>query len=132
MHALPKRVGFRGGILFDIFDQYDFWTVIATIVNIQWFSRPPLPLNEWFGSNHRYQWFLQWFFVYLPLVPMVFLTGNHWARWFCDGFWSGNHWTQWFFNGCQPLVQRCDGNDTSFRSTTRVLDKGGQGVKLIE
>ena len=21
-----------------------------------------------------------------------------------------------FFNGCQPLVQRCDGNDTSFRS----------------
>ena len=110
MHALPKKVGCRGGILFDIFDQYDgivclisqgrnFWTVIATIVKIQWFSRPPLPLNEWFESNHRYQWFLQWFFVYQPLVPMVFLTGNHWARWFCDGFWSGNHWTQWFFNG---------------------------------
>ena len=83
MHALPKRVGFRGGILFDIFDQYDgilclisqgrnFWTVIATIVKIQWFSRPPLPLNEWFESNHRYQWFLQWFFVYQQLVPMVF------------------------------------------------------------
>ena len=26
-----------------------------------------------------------------------------------------------FFNGCQPLVQRCDGNDTSFRSSPNQL-----------
>ena len=32
-----------------------------------------MPLNEWFGSNHWYQWFF-------------------------NGFWSINHWSQWFFS----------------------------------
>ena len=50
-----------------------FWTVIATIVKHQWFSASPLPLNEWFGRNHWYQWFF-------------------------NGFWSINHWPRWFFS----------------------------------
>ena len=49
-----------------------FWTVIATIVKHQWFSGSPLPLNEWFGRNHWYQWFF-------------------------NGFRSINHWSWWFF-----------------------------------
>ena len=35
-----------------------------------------------------------------------------------------------FFNGCQPLVERCDGNDTSFRSTPlspRARHEGREG-----
>ena len=32
-----------------------------------------MPLNEWFGSNHWYQWF-------------------------SNGFWSINHWSRWFFS----------------------------------
>ena len=47
--------------------------MIATIVKHQWFSGSPLPLNEWFGRNHRYQWFF-------------------------NGFWSINHWPRWFFS----------------------------------
>ena len=47
--------------------------MIATIVKHQWFSGSPLPLNEWFGRNHRYQWFF-------------------------NGFWSINHWPLWFFS----------------------------------
>ena len=40
-----------------------------------------------------------------PLGPMVF-------QWFS----VSQPLVTMFFNGCQPLVQRCDGNDTSFRS----------------
>ena len=47
--------------------------MIATIVKHQWFSGSPLPLNEWFGRNHWYQWFF-------------------------NGFWSINHWPRWFFS----------------------------------
>ena len=53
----------------------------------QWFSGSPLPLNEWFGSNHWYQWFFNGFW-----------SINHWSQWFfslptigLDGFWCGNH-----------------------------------------
>ena len=46
---------------------------MTTIVKSKWFSGSPLPLNEWFGSNHWYQWFF-------------------------NGFWSINHWSQWFFS----------------------------------
>ena len=41
---------------------------------------------------------------------------NHWDQWFFDGFSVSQPLVTMFFNGCQPLVQRCDGNDTSFRS----------------
>ena len=47
--------------------------MIATIVKHQWFSGSPLPLNEWFGRNHWYQWFF-------------------------NGFWSINHWPRCFFS----------------------------------
>jgi hypothetical protein len=47
--------------------------VIATIVKHQWFSGSALPLNEWFGRNHWYQWFF-------------------------NGFWSINHWPRCFFS----------------------------------
>ena len=47
--------------------------MIAPIVKHQWFSGSPLPLNEWFGRNHWYQWFF-------------------------NGFWSINHWPRWFFS----------------------------------
>ena len=88
--------------------------MIATIVKHQWFSGSPLPLNEWFGRNHWYQWFFNGFW-----------SINHWPRWFfslatigLDGFamffWSGNHWTRWFFNGSQPW----NGNDPSLWSTS--------------
>ena len=63
----------------------------TTIAKNQWFLRWPLPLMEWYLLNHWDQWFFDGFSVSQPLVTM-------------------------FFNGCQPLVQRCDGNDTSFRS----------------
>ena len=88
--------------------------MIATIVKHQWFSGSPLPLNEWFGRNHWYQWFF-------------------------NGFWSINHWPRCFFslatigldgfamvfglatiglfNGSQPLVKRWNGNDPSLRSS---------------
>ena len=41
-----------------------------------------------------------------PLGPMVF-------QWFS----VSQPLVTMFFNGCQPLVQRCDGNDTSLRSS---------------
>ena len=47
--------------------------MIATIVKHQWFSGSPLPLNEWFGRNHWYQWFF-------------------------NGFWSINHWPRCFYS----------------------------------
>ena len=45
-----------------------------------------------------------------PLGPMVF-----------DGFSVSQSLVTMFFNGCQPLVQRCDGSDTSFRSSLASL-----------
>ena len=43
-----------------------------------------------------------------PLGPMVF-------QWFL----VSQPLVTMFFNGCQPMVQRCDGNDTSFRSIVK-------------
>ena len=63
----------------------------TTIAKNQWLLRWPLPLMEWYLLNHWDQWFFDGFSVSQPLATMV-------------------------FNCCQPLVQRCDGNDTSFRS----------------
>ena len=57
----------------------------------QWFVGSPLPLMEWYQLNHWYQWFFNGFSDSQPSVTMV-------------------------FDGCQPLVQRCDGNDTSLQS----------------
>ena len=39
-----------------------------------------------------------------------------WDQWFFDGFSVSQPLVTMFFNGCQPLVQQCDGNDTSLRS----------------
>ena len=58
------------------------------------------------------QWFLRW---PLPLVEWYLL--NHWDQWFFDGFSVSQPLVTMFFNGCQPLVQLCDGNDTSLRSS---------------
>ena len=46
---------------------------------------------------------------------------NHWDQWFFDGFSVSQPLVTMFFNGCQPLVQRCDGNNTSFRLSTRTV-----------
>ena len=67
----------------------------TTIAKNQWFLRSPLPLMEWYQLNHWYQWFFNGFSDSQPSVTMV-------------------------FDGCQPLVQRCDGNDTSFQSSMHV------------
>ena len=64
---------------------------LSTISKNQWFLGSPLPLMEWYQLNHWCQWFFNGFSDSQPSVTMV-------------------------FDGCQPLVQRCDGNDTSFRS----------------
>ena len=71
----------------------------TTIAKNQWVLRWPLPLMEWYLLNHWDQWFFDGFSVSQPLATM-------------------------FFNCCQPLVQRCDGNDTSFRSTMFASDEG--------
>ena len=42
---------------------------------------------------------------------------NYWDQWFFDGFSVIQPLVTMFLNGCQPLVQRCDGNDTSLRSS---------------
>ena len=46
----------------------------------------------------------------------------HWWNGTCstigtNGFSVSQPLVTMFFNGCQPLVQRCDGNDTSLRSS---------------
>ena len=46
--------------------RYEF-PIFATIENLQWFSEAPSPLNG-------------------------MVRGNHWKRWFFDGFGSANHW----------------------------------------
>ena len=84
-------VGSRGRKKFDIFlliwwlvclisQGRSFWTVFATIKKHQWFSGSSLPLNEWFGRNHWYQWFFNGF----PLETMVFqwfpMVANHWSN----------------------------------------------------
>ena len=55
--------------------------MIATIVNNQWFSESPLPLNE---SIHWYQWNGIGFLVWQPLVPMEWrwfsMVCNHWSN----------------------------------------------------
>ena len=42
---------------------------------------------------------------------------NHWCQWFFNGFSESQPLVTMVFDGCQPLVQQCDGNDTSFQST---------------
>ena len=56
----------------------------ATIVNFQWFSKLPSPLNGMVEGNHWDQWFSDGFGVRQPLVTMV-------------------------FDGCAPLVRRWNG-----------------------
>ena len=70
-----------------------------------------------FTTIAKNQWFLSWS---LPL---------HWWNGTCstigtNGFSVSQPLVKMFFNGCQPLVERCDGNDTSFRSTHRALKTG--------
>ena len=69
---------------------------LTTIAKNQWFLRSPLPLMEWYQLNHWHQWFFNGFSDSQPLVTMV-------------------------FDGCQQLVQRCDGNDTSFQSSSQTV-----------
>ena len=64
---------------------------LSTIAKNQWFLGSPLSLMEWYELNHWYQWFFNGFSDSQPSVAMV-------------------------FDGYQPLVQRCDGNDTSLQS----------------
>ena len=52
----------------------------ATIVNFQWFSKLPSPLNAMVARNHWDQWFFDAFGIRQPLITMV-------------------------FNGCAPLVR---------------------------
>ena len=85
----------------------------TTIAKNQWVLRWSLPLMEWYLLNHWYQWFFNGFPVSLPL-PMALV--------------------KMFFNGCQPLVERCDGNNTSFRSTGTVsnrINSGASGGWLV-
>ena len=70
----------------------------TTIAKNQWLLRWPLPLMEWYLLNYWDQWFFDGFSVSQPLATML-------------------------FNCCQPLVQRCDGNDTSFPSSLNKSSK---------
>ena len=51
-----------------------------------------------------------------PLGPMVF-----------NDFSDRQPLVTMVFDGCQPLVQRCDGNDTSFRS---IVNNGQESAVL--
>ena len=41
---------------------------------------------------------------------------NHWCQWFFNGFSDSQPSVTMIFDGCLPLVQRCDGNNTLFQS----------------
>ena len=63
----------------------------ATIINFQWFSKLPSPLNAMVARNHWDQWFFDAFGIRQPLIMMV-------------------------FNGCAPLVRRWNGYVPSLKS----------------
>ena len=42
---------------------------------------------------------------------------NHWYQWFFNGFSDSQPSVTMVFDGCQPLVQQCDSNDTSPQSS---------------
>ena len=48
----------------------------ATIVNFQWFSKLPSPLNAMVARNHWDQWFFDAFGIRQPLITMVL---HHWS-----------------------------------------------------
>jgi hypothetical protein len=52
---------------------------------------------------------------------------NHWWQWFFNGFSESQPLVTMVFDGCQPLVQQCDGNDTSFQS----IGGGGPSISLV-
>ena len=70
----------------------------ATIANMQWFSEEPSPLNGMVGGNHWDQWFSNGFGVRQPLETMV-------------------------FDGCAPLVRRCNGYVPSLKSIGKDEDE---------
>ena len=64
----------------------------ATIAKFRWFSKAPSPLNGMVWGNHWFRWFFDGFGVRQPLVSMV-------------------------FDGCPPLVRRWNGNIPSLKSS---------------
>ena len=75
--------------------------ICATIEDFQWFSEAPSPLNG-------------------------MVRGNHWKRWFSDGFGSANHWLRWFFDGWPPLGQRWNGYIPSLKSSAECKNHPNQ------
>jgi len=70
----------------------EFWHTLATIANLQWFSKLPSPLNG-------------------------MVEGNHWDQWFSDGFGVRQPLVMMVFDGCAPLVRRWNGYVPSLKST---------------
>merc|ERR1719362_1457066 len=71
--------------------RWTFSTLYATIANFQWFSKFPSPLNG-------------------------MVEGNHWDRWFSDGFGVRQPLVKMVFDGCAPLVRRWNGYVPSSKS----------------
>ena len=64
----------------------------ATIANFQWFLKLPSPLNG-------------------------MVEGNHWDKWFSDGFGVRQPLVTMVFDGCAPLDQRWNGYVPLSKST---------------
>ena len=56
--------------------------------------------------------------LHISILVQTAVPPDHWFQWFFDGFGVLQPLASMVFNGNGPLVQRCDGFNVSFTSST--------------